>query len=76
MKLTQEQVDWIKGEQEVLLRLNSAKPSDTSEAITMRIRWDALNLLIEMHNLAVRVEKAEEERQARIEKGKANLGIK
>lgn len=72
MKLTQEQINWINQERLEIDRIIKSEPR--KGLIRWAARQEALELIIEMHNLAMAVEKkAKEERLARIEKGKENL---
>jgi hypothetical protein len=82
MKLTQEQIEWVKREQKYLRGLIESKT--VTNFGTYRIREEALFLIVELHNMQLTSEKKEqelrakikeEERQALIEKGKENLGI-
>lgn len=61
MKLTKTQIDWVHKEQEILRRIDDSNP-DLKSKIDLKIKWEALGLIIQLHNVQVAEEKRVKEK--------------
>lgn len=57
MKLTQHQIDWVKAEQATLYRIQQSKPRDFQVMVDTKIKYEALNLIVQLHNVQIKHEK-------------------